>query len=360
MDGVASGVSGAASSEAASSGAASNGAASSEGRASRESGRVARSGARPAVALERRLAALVVVLPALGTVAAVAWPGAHQAPLRDGLTLAVLYVLTGLGITVGYHRLFTHKSFECPRWVRAAFAIFGSMALQGPVLRWVADHRRHHALSDLEGDPHSPVTGGFWHAHMTWLVTSEKARASVYARDLLADRQVRAIDRLYFVWMALTLALPFGVGLALGGTLEAGLSTMLWGGFVRIFLIHHVTWSVNSVCHVLGRQTYVSRDQSKNVGWLALPTLGESWHNNHHAFQSAAVHGMDPGQLDPSGALIRALERVGLATKVRMPTDKARAGRRLDALVGGPAAAPTAEPAAEPEPAEAPASSEAA
>jgi stearoyl-CoA desaturase (delta-9 desaturase) len=273
----------------------------------------------------------VVVLPALGTVAALAWPGAHHAPLRDGLTLAVLYVLTGLGITVGYHRLFTHKSFECAGWVRAAFAIFGSMALQGPVLRWVADHRRHHALSDLEGDPHSPVTGGFWHAHMTWLVTSEKARASVYARDLLADKQVRAIDRLYFVWMALTLALPFGVGLALGGTLEAGLSTMLWGGFVRIFLIHHVTWSVNSVCHVLGRQTYVSRDQSKNVGWLALPTLGESWHNNHHAFQSAAVHGMDRGQLDPSGAVIRLLARLGLATKVRMPSDKARATRRLDA-----------------------------
>jgi stearoyl-CoA desaturase (delta-9 desaturase) len=286
-------------------------------------------GARPASTLERALAGFVVVVPPCGLAAACAWPGAHEAPLRDGLAFAGFYLATAFGITMGYHRLFTHRSFEAPRWLRVGLAIAGSMALEGPVLRWVADHRRHHAASDRTDDPHSPVERGFWHAHLGWLFTSTKSRPTVYARDLLDDAAIRAVDRVYPLWMLLTFALPFLLGFALGGTVASGLSTLLWAGCARLFVVHHVTWCINSVCHLVGSQRYASRDGSRNVAWLALPSLGESWHNNHHAFPDSAVHGLDRGQFDPTGLALRGLAMLGVVSKLRIPSERSRAARLL-------------------------------
>ncbi|MGH7281492.1 MAG: acyl-CoA desaturase, partial [Polyangiaceae bacterium] len=283
------------------------------------------------------LAGLVVTIPPIGLVAAIAWPGAHEGLVRNGIIFAVLYLFTGFGITAGFHRLFTHKSFEVPRVVRALFAIGGSMALQGPVIRWVADHRRHHVFSDKEGDPHSPVLGTknavsrFFHSHMGWFFQADKSLPSRYAKDLMGDPVVRWVDKNYVWWMVLTLSLPFVLGFAFGGTLHAAFVTFLWAGLARIFFVHHVTWSINSVCHVFGTRRYQSRDRSSNVLWLALPSLGESWHNNHHAFPTSATHGFDRFQPDPSSWLIHGLGKVGLASKIQMPNDRDRVRRLANA-----------------------------
>lgn len=277
----------------------------------------------PSSQVERVLAVLVVTVPALGTIAAFTLPIAHQAPLRDALIFALMYLVTGFGITVGFHRLFTHRSFEASPALRVALAIAGSMALQGPVIRWVSDHRRHHAHSDEPGDPHSPVVGGFFHAHVGWLWSDLRSRPTKYAKDLLGDKTIRALDRRYLWWMAASLAVPTLLGGLVGGSLEAAVSALLWGGFARLFFVHHVTWAINSVCHVVGRSPYASRDQSRNVAWLALPSLGESWHNNHHAFPTSSAHGLGWYQLDPSAWLIRAFVALGLASAPKRPTDKA-------------------------------------
>ncbi len=282
---------------------------------------------RRALGIERALAGFVVGAPLVGTAGALAYGLSHGASLLDAGVLVGTYALTGFGITVGYHRLFTHRSFECPRWVRAAFAIAGSMALQGPVIRWVADHRRHHAFSDQAGDPHSPhvsesgrgAVRRFFDSHAGWFFSAEKTRPRRYAPDLLDDPLIRGIDRLYLVWMVLTFALPFALGLTLGGSLDAGVSALLWGGFVRLFLVHHVTWCINSVCHVFGSRPHATRDRSTNNAWLAIPSLGESWHNNHHAFPTSARHGLAWWQVDLSALLIGALSAVGLASNVRGP-----------------------------------------
>jgi stearoyl-CoA desaturase (delta-9 desaturase) len=211
--------------------------------------------------------------------------------------MLVLYVLTGLGITVGYHRLLTHRAFQTSRPVQYAFAIFGSMSVQGPVLHWVADHRKHHAHTDEAGDPHSPHLAG-------------------YARDWLEDRGMRAIDRLFFFWLALGIAIPFAIGYGVRGSIVGGLECALWAGLVRIFVLHHVTFSINSVCHFFGRRAFATDDESRNVFWLAPLSFGESWHNNHHAFPRSAFHGMRWTQIDPGGMVIRLLERLGLAWNV--------------------------------------------
>jgi stearoyl-CoA desaturase (Delta-9 desaturase) len=254
----------------------------------------------------------------------------------DLAVLATMYVATGLGVTVGFHRLLTHRAFDTFRWLRAAFAVLGSMSVQGPVIHWVADHRKHHAYTDEDGDPHSPhVEGGLrglWHAHVGWLFSlAGRAEPERYARDLVADPLMRAISRLFPGWVALGLAIPFGIGYAVTGTLRGALIGLLWGGLVRIFLLHHVTFAINSVCHFFGRRRFATDDESRNVFWLALPSFGEAWHHNHHAFPTSAFHGLRRREIDPGGLVIGALERLGLAWNVVRPSHERQAEKALAA-----------------------------
>ena len=246
---------------------------------------------------------------------------------RDLGILAGVYAATGFGITIGFHRLLTHRSFKTSAALRGVFAALGSAAIEGPVISWVADHRKHHTFSDEEGDPHSPHVGhggglrgtlkGLFHAHMGWLfIHTERGSKVRFAPDLMKDPVVSFIDRTFLLWAIVGLAVPFALGYALGGTLVAGLTALLWGGAVRIFLLHHLTYSINSICHVFGRRRFETDDESRNVFWLALPTMGEAWHNNHHAFPTSAFHGLGRWELDPSALVIRGLERLGLVWDV--------------------------------------------
>jgi stearoyl-CoA desaturase (delta-9 desaturase) len=268
-----------------------------------------------------------VVVPPVGLLAAVIFGWQRIFDWRDLVLMIVLYVLTCLGVTVGFHRLLTHRSFEVHRATRYAFAVLGTLAVQGPVIKWVADHRKHHAFSDQDGDPHSPHvnrgTGtlealrGLWHAHVGWLFESVGlADASRYARELLEDPVMRTINRAFGVFVVLTLLLPFGLGWLLTGTLAGAVWALVWAGLVRVFFNHHATWSVNSLCHFLGRRPFGTGDESHNVALLALPTMGEAWHNNHHAFPRSAFHGLRWWQLDLSGLVIRGMEAMGLAWNV--------------------------------------------
>jgi stearoyl-CoA desaturase (Delta-9 desaturase) len=255
----------------------------------------------------------------------------------DLAVMTTMYVATGLGVTVGFHRLLTHRSFSTLGWVRAAFAVLGSMSVQGPVIHWVADHRKHHAFTDEQGDPHSPhLTGGLrglWHAHVGWLFSlAGRAEPQRYARDLVADPVMRAISRLFPGWVALGLGIPFAIGYAVTGTLRGGLTGLLWGGLVRIALLHHVTFAINSVCHFFGRRRFAIADESRNVFWLALPSFGEAWHHNHHAFPTSAFHGLRRWELDVGGWVIRLLERLGLAWDVVRPSPERQADKALAAV----------------------------
>jgi stearoyl-CoA desaturase (Delta-9 desaturase) len=270
---------------------------------------------------------IAVFLPFAAFIAAVLVFWGRWVDVSDLVAFGLMYVIAGFGVTVGFHRLLTHRSFQTYRPVEYAFAAAGSMSVQGPVIDWVADHRKHHAHADEEGDPHSPhvdfddgwrgALRGLFHAHMGWLfVTQGQARRRKYTPDLLEDRGMRVLSR-SFPWLALAgLVIPFLVGLALDQTLAGALSALLWGGLVRIFLQHHVTWSINSVCHFFGRRRFAVEDQSTNVFWLALPSFGESWHHNHHAFPRSAKHGLRWWEVDVSALLIRGLERLGLAWNV--------------------------------------------
>jgi len=272
---------------------------------------------------------LGVFVPVVGFVAAIVLLWDRLVGPLELATMGVLYVLTGLGITVGFHRLLTHKSFDTFPAVKATFAVLGSMAVQGPVINWVADHRKHHAFTDREGDPHSPhlsrlrglmgAAGGLWHAHVGWLFNEAgRAERSRYARDMVDDRLMRMVDRLFFLWVVLGLAIPFGIGWAIGGSLGTALTTLLWAGLVRIFLLHHVTFAINSLCHFLGRWRFALEDESRNVAWLAPLSFGEAWHHNHHAFPRSAFHGLRRSEaaFDPGGWVVRLLERAGLAWNV--------------------------------------------
>ncbi len=245
----------------------------------------------------------------------------------DGIDLAILgvtYLLTAVGVTAGFHRLLTHRAFQSPPWLEQTFAILGSMSVQGSVLDWVSDHRKHHAHTDEEGDPHSPHVGhgsglpGLWHAHVGWLTeTQGQADWKRFAPDLYENPKMRQIGKRFPLWVGLSLLLPTLAGFAFHGfTLEGAIRGYVWGGLVRIFLVHHVTWSVNSVCHFFGRRRFAIDDRSTNVAWLAIPSLGESWHHNHHAFPRSAHHGLRWYEIDPSGLLIALLERLGLAWNV--------------------------------------------
>jgi stearoyl-CoA desaturase (delta-9 desaturase) len=255
------------------------------------------------------------------------------------------YVTTGFGITIGYHRLFTHRAFETSQPVRVTLAILGSMAVEGSVITWVADHRKHHAFADEEGDPHSPhvdrkpgIRGalhGLYHAHMGWMLDGEnhgRASAHRYAPDLIRDRAIRWVNRTFPLWVFMTLFLPFLAGFVLSGfSLVGGLLGLVWGGFVRIFLLHHVTWSINSVCHFFGRRRFATDDHSTNVFWLSIPSLGEAWHHNHHAFPTSAFHGLKPAEriADPAGLTIALMEKLGLVWNVvRVPPEKQQAKLR--------------------------------
>ena len=268
-----------------------------------------------------------VVVPFIATLVAIPVLWNSFVGWTDLAILAVMYLLTATGITVGFHRMLTHRSFRTHRATEYLFAVLGSMAVQGSVIAWVADHRKHHAHTDVEGDPHSPhvghgdgvggVLGGLWHAHTGWLL-SEHGRADWkrYAPDLWEDRGMRLINRRFVSLVMLGLAIPAAAGYLITGTIGGAATGLLWGGLVRIFFVHHVTWSVNSICHFMGTRRFEVDDRSTNVFWLALPSLGESWHHNHHAFPRSAVHGLRRWELDPSALVIRSLERVGLAWNV--------------------------------------------
>ena len=245
----------------------------------------------------------------------------------DFVVFALVYIPTGLGITVGFHRLFTHRSFKTGPAMRGVIGALGSAAIEGPIISWVADHRKHHAFSDKEGDPHSPHVGhgegvlaqfkGFFHAHIGWLfIHTQRGNKQRFAPDLLKDPVVRFIDKTFVLWAVAGLAIPFGLGVAIGGTVLAGLSGLLWGGAMRILVLHHVTYSINSLCHMFGKRDFETTDESRNLAWLAIPTFGEAWHNSHHAFPTSAVHGMKHRQMDPSAAVIWSLEKLGLAWDV--------------------------------------------
>jgi stearoyl-CoA desaturase (delta-9 desaturase) len=292
-------------------------------------------------AAHRVITLVAVVVPPLGILAVIGtlWGVAVQ-PV-DLLLFTLFYVVPGLGITVGFHRYFTHRSFETSRPVKTLLAVLGSMTSQGPVCQWVSDHRKHHAHSDVEGDPHSPHVGsgagvmgavrGFWHSHVGWLFSTKGLVVRTkYGRDLLEDAIVRNVDRLYFLWVMLGFVLPFTVGYLLDG-MRGGVEATIWGGLVRIAVFQHITWSVNSICHMFGRRDFDVRDESRNNWLLALPSLGEAWHNNHHAFPSSAVHGLGRFQFDLSALVIRALEKVGLVWDVKVPDVTSQARRRTAA-----------------------------
>jgi stearoyl-CoA desaturase (delta-9 desaturase) len=288
---------------------------------------------------ERVTRALITGLPfgALGLAGWLTWGGALH--WQDVLVLVVTYVLSGIGITVGYHRLFTHRSFKTTRAVRAVLAVLGAMAIEGSVIEWVSTHRKHHAFSDQPGDPHSPhvdqapgwrgAVQGLVHAHVGWMFRGkDMANPRRYAKDLLADRDLRFISATFPLWVVVGLAVPFALGIALTGSLIGGLTGLLWGGAVRVFLIHHMTFSINSLCHFFGRRTFATGDESRNLAWLAPITMGEAWHNNHHAFPTSARHGLGRWQLDPGAWLITALERSRLAWDVVRITPERQLARR--------------------------------
>jgi stearoyl-CoA desaturase (Delta-9 desaturase) len=266
---------------------------------------------------------LAVVIPFVAFIVAVVLLWGNGVGWHDLALFAAMYFLTGFGVTVGFHRLLTHRSFATSKPVEYLFAVMGSMSVQGPVISWVSDHRKHHAHADEDGDPHSPHVGagsglrGLIHAHMGWLVSEQGiARKRKYAADLMDDGGMRRINRAFPWLVVLGLAIPALAGYLITGRLTGALTGLLWGGLVRVFFVHHVTWSINSVCHFFGRRRFDIEDHSTNVFWLALPTLGEAWHHNHHAFPRSAFHGLDRRELDPSAWLIRAMEKVGLVWNV--------------------------------------------
>jgi stearoyl-CoA desaturase (delta-9 desaturase) len=275
-----------------------------------------------------------VVVPFVGTLAAIVLLWNRAVDGTDLAIMAVMYLVTAIGITVGFHRLLTHRAFQTYPWLERTFAVMGSLSVQGSVLDWVADHRKHHAHTDVEGDPHSPHVGhgsglrGLWHAHAGWLLeTQGQADWKRYATELYEDPAMRRIGR-RFPWLVLaSLLIPTLAGFALHGFTAAGaLRGFVWGGLVRIFFVHHITWSVNSVCHFFGRRRFDIEDHSTNVGWLAVLSLGESWHHNHHAFPRSAYHGLRPWEIDLSGLIIGGMERVGLAWDViRIAPERQRA-----------------------------------
>jgi len=287
---------------------------------------------------DRIITGAITILPfvALGVAGWQVW--ADLLGWGDVIVFAIMYVITGLGVTVGFHRHLTHRAFATHPVVRGTLTALGSAAIEGPVISWVADHRKHHAFADQPGDPHSPhvdhggglrgALRGLAHAHVGWLfIHTHRGAKQRYAPDLLADPVVRFVDRTFLAWAVGGLALAFGLGYAIGGTLAAALTGLLWGGGVRMLVVHHVTYSINSLCHFFGRRRFATPDESRNLAWLAPITFGEAWHNNHHAFPTSAAHGLRRWELDPSAAVIWSLEKLGLAWDVVRVTPERQAAK---------------------------------
>jgi len=278
-----------------------------------------------------------VIVPLLGLIAAVVLLWGRGLSWLEFVLLLGMYLLTVLGVTVGYHRLFTHRSFEAPRLVKGVLAVLGSMAVEGPLLNWVAVHRRHHQHSDREQDPHSPhlhgegfrgLIKGLWHAHLGWLFRKDAPGLSRYITDLRKDGLLWRISRLFTVWVALGLLIPTAIAGLLTMSWTGALLGLLWGGLARIFLVHHVTWSINSVCHLWGSRPFRSHDESRNNFLFGVLALGEGWHNNHHAFPTSARHGLKWWQIDPSYWVICCMAWLRLARHVRIPSSEAMAAKR--------------------------------
>ncbi len=286
---------------------------------------------------ERNANLLGVVVPFLGTLVAIVLLWNRAVDAIDLAILAVMYLLTACGVTIGFHRLLTHRAFQTYPWVEHAFAVAASLSVEGSVLDWVADHRKHHANADRDGDPHSPHVGhghgfsGFWHAHAGWLMeTQGQADWRKFAPDVYEDPGMRRIGRLFPQLVLLSLLIPTAAGFVLHGfTLAGAAQGLVWGGLVRIFLVHHVTWSINSICHIFGRRRFDVDDMSTNVWWLAPFSLGESWHHNHHAFPRSAFHGLRWYELDISGIVILAMAKVGLAWNVIRITPERQQAKTL-------------------------------
>jgi stearoyl-CoA desaturase (Delta-9 desaturase) len=269
--------------------------------------------------LQKALVLAIVLAPFLATAFAIVQLWERAVSWRDLALLAGLYIPISLGVTAGFHRVLTHRSFRAHPGARAVILVLGSMAVEGAAISWAANHLKHHALADQPGDPHSPADG-LVHAHLGWLFDLEQADPTIYCRALLRDRVVVFVDRTFGLWVGLSLLIPFAIG---------GWTGLLWGGLVRMFFVHHVTWSVNSVCHTFGRRMFATADRSRNQWTVGLLGMGEGWHNNHHAFPRSAVHGLDRWQLDVSAWVIAALERLRLATEVQRIAPEAIARKRL-------------------------------
>ncbi|MFE5474895.1 acyl-CoA desaturase [Nocardia sp. NPDC056541] len=288
--------------------------------------------------LQRRHFLLFDILPIIGTVVAFAFLLVRPFGVLEFALLFGMWLLTGLGVTVGYHRLFTHRTFKAAPWVTWVLAILGSMAGQGPVISWVALHRRHHEYSDREGDPHSPnlagdglrgALRGLAHSHFLWMRRHEYPNVVHYAPDLIKDRNLVRIARLYYYWVGLGLLIPTVIGGLVTMSWTGAVSGLLWGGLVRIFVLEHIVWAINSFLHMFGTRRYESRENSHNGGVFALATLGESWHNNHHAFPESPSFGLDWYRLDPGFWLIRTLAFCGLAWDLKMPSAERMAAKRI-------------------------------
>ena len=284
---------------------------------------------------------IFTLVPLLAVAIAVPFAWGWGLGWTDIAIAAAFYIVSGLGVTVGFHRHFTHGSFKANRPLKIALAATGQMAMQGPVIIWVADHRRHHAFSDREGDPHSPwlfgtsmaaLAKGFWHAHMGWLFERDISNQQRFAPDLLADKDIVRANKYFWVWTIISLLGPALIGGLVTMSWAGALTAFFWAGLVRIALLHHVTWSVNSICHMIGDRPFSARDRSANFWPLALLSFGESWHNLHHADPTCARHGVLRGQLDISARVIWFLEKFGWATKVRWPSSQRLA--RIQATAG--------------------------
>lgn len=296
-----------------------------------------------AESLERWVAGVTVVVPTLGVLlagyllwgTAIGWPELSVA--------IVMYLVTSIGITAGFHRYFTHKSFECVKPFKWYLGVAGSMCSQGPILFWAASHRRHHQNSDDENDPHSPhhhgggvkgVLLGFWHSHVGWMLNHSPENYFKLTPDLLRDRQVVTMSKLYFVWVLLGLAIPAAAVGLIRGDLWGVFTGFLWGGLVRLFVQQHVTWSINSVCHLWGAKDFRTGDESRNNALLSVFSLGESWHNNHHAFPASSRHGLKWWQIDLTYVTLKVCKLLGIVSELRTVTDRAMARKLATNVVG--------------------------
>lgn len=297
--------------------------------------------AKPAGFVDLSIMLAAIVVPFVGFVAAVAYCFTIELVSWPFLVLLVVaWMVSGMGITIGFHRLLTHSSFETYRPIRALFMFFGALSVEGSPLVWCAVHRRHHALSDHPGDPHSPhlhgeglwnSIKGFWYGHCGWLLTHAWASPNLerYVPDLLQEKLLVAVDRMYYLWVIMSLAIPAGIGMLIAGGWRGALLGVVWGGLARIFLGHHITWSINSICHVFGQRQYQTTDRSTNNMLCAILGFGEGWHNNHHAFPTSARHGLSWWQLDTSWLVILTMQKLGLAWNVKLPSDQAKESRRI-------------------------------